>query len=413
LAAVAVILNVFIATAQAAFPGANGRIAFQSFRDGNFEVYTMDPDGSSPTRLTNELPFDGEPAWSADGSRIAFASVFGIQVVNADGSGRLGVTTSPFDSDPTWSPDGTRIAYTSEDAASDEIHVVNVDGSGDVDITNSPAEDFNPSWSPDGTKIAFTRFDNYQYDIFSMNADGSVQTNLTRNGGFVLDPDWSPDGSKIAFSGFGIEVMNADGSGRTRLMTSSAGQPKAPAWSPDGYEIAFTRAEDLFGSDEVDVMNADGSELRRLTTSPGFDGNPSWQPIPFPGRPPDCTRVRATPDALLPPARDTFRLVTLSGAVDPDGDPTTFSITRVTQDEPVSGPGDDTTPDARRVQAPDQLELRPERNPQGDGRVYRIRYTVSDGTGGSCRGIALVVVPRHRDKPAIDSAPPSYDSFGP
>ena len=419
MAAFAAMLTGLIAAApaHAAFPGANGRIAFSSFRDGNFEIYSMNGDGSDPARLTNETPFDGSPAWSADGTKIAFASVFGLQVMNADGGGRFSVTTSPFDSEPTWSPDGSRLAFTSDDPESAEIHVVNLDGSGDVNVTNDPADDFNPAWSPDGTKIAFTRLraDGAQvhYDIYAMNPDGSGQTDLSRSEGFVREPDWSPDGSKIAFAGFGIEVMNADGSGQTRLMTSSSGQPRAPAWSPDGYEIAFTRGEGLFGGDEVSVMNADGSELRRLTTSPGFDGDPSWQPIPFPGRSPDCSGVMATPDVLVPPARDTYRVVKLSGAIDPDGDPTAYSITGVTQDEPVTAPGDDTSPDARRLSAPEELELRPERNPMGDGRVYRIRYTVFDGRGGSCRGVAKVSVPRHRDDPAIDSAPPSYDSFGP
>src|SRR5215216_3081437 len=295
------------APAHAAFPGANGRIAFSSFRDGNFEIYSMNGDGSDPARLTNETPFDGDPAWSADGTRIAFASVFGIQVMNADGDGRFSVTTNPFDSEPTWSPDGSRLAFTSDDPESAEIHVVNLDGGGEANLTNDPADDFNPAWSPDGTKIAFTRLrvDGAQvyYDIYAMNPDGSGQTDLSRGEGFVREPDWSPDGSKIAFAGFGIEVMNADGSGQTRLMTSSSGQPRAPAWSPDGYEIVFTRGEGLFGGDEVSVMNADGSELRRLTTSPGFDGDPSWQPIPFPGRSHDCFGVMATPGVLVPPAR--------------------------------------------------------------------------------------------------------------
>jgi len=399
---------------HAAFPGGNGKIAFSSFRDGNFEIYTMNADGGDLVRMTNELPFDGAPAWSADGARLAFTSVYGIQVMNADGNGRFSVTTNPFDSDPTWSPDGTRIAFTSDDPDNQEIHVVNVDGTGELNLTNNAAEDFSPSWSPDGTKIAFTRValegTQYQYNIYAMNADGSGQTNLTRTGGFSREPDWSPDGRRIACGGSGLDIMNADGSGRVRLL-GSAGVPSSPAWSPDGYEIAFTRAEDLFGLDEVSVITVDGTELRRLTTTPGFDGDPSWQPIPFPGRAPDCTGVTATPSVLLPPARDTFRTVTLSGAIDPDGDPTTYATTRVTQDEPVTANGDDTSPDARRTTADNQLELRPERNPMGDGRVYRIRYTVLDGRGGSCRGLARVSVPRHTATPAIDSAPPSYDSF--
>lgn len=412
----AIALGIAAAPGEAAFPGGNGRIAFQTFRDGNYEIYAMNADGSAPARLTNELPFDGDPAWSADGTRIAFSSVFGIQVMNADGSGRFSVTTSPFDSEPAWSPDGTKLAFTSDDPESAEIHVVNVDGSGEVDVTNDPADDYGAAWSPDGTKIAFTRLSvsgpQVRYDIYAMNPDGSGQTNLSPGSGYEQQPDWSPDGSRIAFSSFrSIGVMNADGSALTSLQTGPA-PSTSPAWSPDGYEIAFTRPEGLVYVEEVSAITADGLELRRLTTSPGFDGDPTWQPIPFPGRAPDCSGVTASPDVLLPPARDNFRVVTLSGAVDPDGDPVTFSITSVTQDEPLTSAGDDTTPDARRLPAPDQLELRPERNPMQDGRVYRVRYTVFDGRGGSCRGLERVNVPRHRDEPAIDSAPPSYDSFG-
>lgn len=400
---------------QAAFPGFNGKIAFQTFRDGNYEIYLMNPDGTGLQRLTNETPFDGQPAWSADGTKLAFASVYGIQVMNADGTGRYSVTTNPFHEEPAWSPDGTKIAYSYESADDSEIHVVNVDGTGDVTISNHPDADFNPAWSPDGSKIAFTRIsleDNqYNYYLFVMNPDGSDQVKLT-GGGFIRDPDWSPDGSKIAFAGFGIEVMNADGSGRTRLMNTSSGQPRQPAWSPDGSQIAFTRALDLAGSDEVIVMNEDGTDQRRLTTTPGFDGDPSWQPIPYVGHAPNCSAVVATPDVLLPPARDTFRTVRLSGATDADGDPLAYSITKVTQDEPVTAKGDDTTPDARRTTATDEVELRPERNPNRDGRVYRIRYTVFDPIGASCRGLEFVSVPRHKDEPAVDSYPLSYDSFG-
>jgi hypothetical protein len=101
----------------------------------------------------------------------------------------------------------------------------------------------------------------------------------------------------------------------------------------------------------------------------------------------------------------------LDGATDPDGDPVTLSVDGVTQDEPVVGSGDPTSPDA--VDEGDgQLRVRAERNPHGDGRVYRIAFTASDGRGGSCSGTATVSVPRKKRQPAVDSAPPSYDSFG-
>jgi hypothetical protein len=103
--------------------------------------------------------------------------------------------------------------------------------------------------------------------------------------------------------------------------------------------------------------------------------------------------------------------VTLDGATDPDGDPVTLSVDGVTQDEPVTSRGDQTSPDAVDERA-GELRIRAERNPHGDGRVYRIAFTASDGRGGECSGIATVSVPRKKHKAAVDSAPPSYDSLG-
>jgi hypothetical protein len=126
--------------------------------------------------------------------------------------------------------------------------------------------------------------------------------------------------------------------------------------------------------------------------------------------PPDCSGVTASRTVLTTVNR---RLVpiALDGVTDVDGDPTTIAIDGVTQDEPVTGRGDPTSPDAI-DEGDGELRVRAERNPHGDGRVYRIAFTATDGHGGSCSGTATVSVPRKRHKPAVDSAPPSYDSFG-
>jgi hypothetical protein len=137
--------------------------------------------------------------------------------------------------------------------------------------------------------------------------------------------------------------------------------------------------------------------------------------IPFVNRPPSYAGVTASPEATFPATRKLVT-ATLSGASDPDGDSVPFHIDGVTQDEPVSGTGigDPTFPDARFTAAgagANQVEVRAERNPGGDGRAYRIAFTVTDALGASCSGIATVSVPRHRSQPAVDSAPPSFDSF--
>ena len=122
---------------------------------------------------------------------------------------------------------------------------------------------------------------------------------------------------------------------------------------------------------------------------------------------PDCDAVRAYQDTLLP-ANKRFRMVVLRGGSDPDGDPVTLEVTGVTQDEPVEH-----GPDARLTRQASAVRIRAERDSAGDGRVYRVAFSATDGNGGECVGVAPVTVPRHRHRPAVDSAPPSYDSLAP
>ena len=147
-------------TALAQSPG--GRIAFTSDRDGNWDIYTMNANGSGVTRLTHNSDSDGSPSWSPDGRRIAFRS--------------------------------------RRDGDDSEIYTMNADGSGVARLTHNSDYDGSPSWSPDGRRIAFTsRMDGDKLDIYTMNADGSGVARLTHNSDFDLSPSWSPDGRRIAF----------------------------------------------------------------------------------------------------------------------------------------------------------------------------------------------------------------------
>jgi Tol biopolymer transport system component len=186
---------------------------------------------------------------------------------------------------PTQPPDnGPRIVYASGLPA--HIFVMNVDGSGQTQLTNSIGNQVNPAWSPDGSKIAFARPDdqNNHIAIAVMNADGSDVHAFEQEAFLDQNPAWSPDGNQIVFTAGGgdnIDVMNADGSGRHRLVTYSAGELDGHlSWSPDGTRIAFEStlprgrgSEDRF---EIWVMNADGSNLVRLTTNDVPDRHPAW-----------------------------------------------------------------------------------------------------------------------------------------
>ena len=260
-----------------------GRIAFDSERDGNYDIYVMNADGSNVTRLTNHPERDWGPAWSPDGRRIAFYSERGgnweIYVMNADGSNVTRLTNHrESDRSPAWSPDGRRIAFHSFRGGNGEIYVMNADGSNVTRLTNHPQYDLHPAWSPDGRRIASMSARDGNPEIYVMNADGSNVTRLTNHPEMDEAPAWSPDGRRITFTSFRDEnyeiyVINADGSNVTRL-TNHPEQDSSPAWSPDGRRIAFNSFRD--GNWEIYVMNADGSNVTRLTNHPEGDWSPAW-----------------------------------------------------------------------------------------------------------------------------------------
>ena len=241
--------------------------------------------GGQLVRLTDNGAWDGSPAWSPDGGRIAFESTrdgnWEIYVMNADGTGVVRLTDDDaWDRSPAWSPDGGRIAFGSDRDGNQEIYVMNADGTGVVRLTDNRASDYNPAWSPDGGRIAFGSDRDGNWEIYVMNADGTGVVRLTNNTAVDYFPTWSPDGGRIAFGSDRdgnreIYVMNADGTGVVRL-TDNEAWDGYPAWSPDGGRIAFDSDRD--GNREIYVMNAAGTGVVRLTDNEAWDGSPAWSP---------------------------------------------------------------------------------------------------------------------------------------
>ena len=289
-------------------------VLFETNRDGNAEIYVMNPDGSQQTNLTNDPDNDSDAVWSPDGTKIAFVSRRDdnseIYVMDADGSNPTNLT-SHEDSDffPVWSPGGDKIAFMTDreqtglvilDATPKiviefdmEIFVMNADGSGQTNLTDDPAWDGYPSWSPDGSKIVFQTDrdagpivplvilpDDFGREIYAMDADGSDPARLSWSPESDVHPTWSPDGSKIVFQSYRdgnweIYTMNPDGSGQIRL-TNHPDADTYPTWSPNGNWITYQSDRD--GNTEIYKMTGSGSSNTRLTTSSDWDWGPSWSP---------------------------------------------------------------------------------------------------------------------------------------
>ncbi len=281
-----------------------GKLVFQTSSGG--DIYTINADGTNLTRLTDGL----DPAWSPDGSQVAFARWYhpngGLYVVNADGSGERLVFGDPQAKAPTWSPDGTRIAFTRQHEGILEdwtkYYKVPIPGTdqtltlrfkmpadpwwklGVVRLDDSHLQDlychdhsFSPTWSPDGEWIVYasdkglyrTREEDVDASITRDPNKGAVTQKLN-----LLDssPAWSPDGQRLAFQfrqhdHYEIYVINSDGSGRRPLTSNPAlANPPvnsvAPAWSPDGQHIVYLT--DKRGRWELFVMRADGREQRPM-----------------------------------------------------------------------------------------------------------------------------------------------------
>ncbi len=351
------------APAGAAFPGTNGKIACHGPGDrtsanpdaeDDFEIFTINPDGTNFTLLTNNGPFNvpGDstsgrpqefgPAYSPDGTKVAFESTrtggSELFIMNADGTNVKRLTFAlGDDAAPHFSPDGRQIVFTAgRNDGQFEVYRIDADGTNETRLTFNPGNDGRASWSPDGRRIAFETSrpsnsseepgggTNPNNEIATMNPDGSDIVLLTDTVRPVIHRStrWSPDGSQIVFdsnrdepaattppNNNDIYKMNRDGSNITRLTTNAGNEARfsaidqLPQFSPDGTKIVFDSARDsqppgpngepaVFNL-EVYTMNADGSGETRITNQLGTDSRCDWEPIPI---------QAAVPPAPQPPS---------------------------------------------------------------------------------------------------------------
>ena len=271
------------------------RIAFTSRRGDWFSIYTIRPDGTDLTKVIdivkvenvhtgNYLDVMGQPAWSTDGSRIAYVCPVegrsGLCVVDSDGSDQavLPIDAGEQDRLPSWSPEG-RIAFARQyDNKRSEIFVTDIDGTEVQQLTDGEF-DFDPEWSPSGEEIIFMRrIDRLNYELYVVAPDGSSVRAITQTEGAEGNPVWDPAGGRLAFiigePTQDIHLLDLDTGERTNLTNTK--EPEGwPTWSPDGDQIAFTCGN----PSGICVMNTDGSGRRQVIGGDGtLNMQPAWEP---------------------------------------------------------------------------------------------------------------------------------------
>ena len=228
-----------------------GTIVYLEQVEGQYDIFTIRPDGTGKRNLTQSPHNEFGPRWSSDRHAIVFtrhrAGPSEIVIVNADGSGERVVPISDHDagfpSGVTWSPDGTRLAFAdySNDSGKWDVFVVDVDGSNLTNLTAALSQDAtSPEWSPDGMRLVF-RTETLQTDLLILDLAGGGVTPLTDNPSGEMTPSWSPDGTTILFtvedgSQMGLHTIAAGG-GESQMLVPGALYGR---WSADGANLVFS-----------------------------------------------------------------------------------------------------------------------------------------------------------------------------
>jgi hypothetical protein len=346
----------------------------------------------------------------------------------AGGETRL-ISTGPRNTNSTAdaffvgvTPDASHVFFRTEEQLVDADTDANADiydraGNTTTLISGSatiPPESFGSGFvgsSPDGSRVVFITADRLvpadtdsKFDFYARHSDGSFELLSTGpvggNGPYHAAPGVASEDATRLFFITAEQLVAEDTDQREDIYQRFNGQTSLVSKGSTGADAG-----------RVSIPFAPVGDGRRLffyadgPLEPQDTDNASDLYVSIASEPPRCDTVE--PDrALLWPPNGRFRTITLAGATDPAGNAVPIEITGVTQDEPVGG-----QPDARRSSG-EAVRLRAERDSRDNGRVYRVAFRATDPDGASCEGAVTVAVPRKKKQPAVDSAPPSYDSFG-
>lgn len=263
----------------------SSRIAYINKIGKRYTLQVSDADGYNAQNVVSSNEPIISPAWSPDGTKMAYVSfekkkpIVYVQSLTT-GDRKILANYKGNNSAPAWSPDGSKLAIVLTYGANSQIYTISADGGDLKQVTKSNAIDTEPAFSPDGKFIYFTSDRGGKPQIYKVSANGGDATRVTFEGAYNVSPRFSSDGRYLAYirnDGGKFRVALQDlSNGQVQLLSEGA-QDESPSFSPNGRVILY--ATKVRGKGSLAAVSSDGRVRQRLSESTGDVREPAWAPL--------------------------------------------------------------------------------------------------------------------------------------